>query len=164
MVAAVVLPKRDLVPRVHAVGSTFVFSGPLHPAELGAAIVSADIHLSAEQQERAERLRKQIVHIQNRMVELQLPVASLASTPIWFVWTGGLTEAVQLVQRLMDDGFYANTSAFPAVPIGKGGVRFTNTLYHSIDQIDALLDSLARHAPGLVSTDEVDLRQPIAGD
>lgn len=162
--AAVVFPRRDLVPRVHAAGSTFVFSGPLHPAELGAAIASADIHLSQEQRERAARLRAQITHIQHRMVEMQLPVASLAATPIWFIWTGGLTEAVELVTRLMDDGYYANTSAFPAVPMGRGGVRFTNTLYHTTEQIDGLLDSLSRHAPGLVDVADRGVNLALAGD
>jgi 7-keto-8-aminopelargonate synthetase-like enzyme len=148
--AAVVFPDPAMVRRVQVAGGTFVFSGPLHPAELGAAVASADIHLSNEQVDRSLRLRRQIRHIQERMVDMQLPAASLAATPIWFVWTGGHLQSIELVQRLMDDGFYANPSAFPAVPMGKGGVRFTNTLYHDLDQIDALLDSLARHAPGLV--------------
>ncbi len=104
-----------------------------------------------EQEERSARLGADIRHIQRRMADLQLPVASVAATPIWFVWTGGHLQAIELVKRLMADGFYANPSAFPAVPMGHGGVRFTNTLYHSIDQIDALLDSLARHAPELMT-------------
>ena len=64
----------------------------------------------------------------------------------------------------MGEGFYTNTSAFPAVPIGRGGIRFTNTLYHSLDQIDALLDSLSRHAPGLVDTSAAGDSIAIAGD
>ena len=139
-----------MVDRVQITGGTFVFSGPLHPAELGAAIASAEIHRSEEQTQRASQLRAQISHIQQRMVELQLPIASMAATPIWFIWAGGHNQAVELVARLMDDGYYANPSAFPAVPLGKGGVRFTNTLYHSLEQIDGLLESVARHVPSLV--------------
>ncbi len=147
--AAVAFPNRTMVDRVRITGGTFVFSGPLHPAELGAAIASAEIHRSDEQIQRAAQLQTQISHIQQRLVELQLPIASLAATPIWFIWAGGHNQAVELVSRLMEDGYYANPSAFPAVPLGKGGVRFTNTLYHSLDQIDDLLDSVARHVPTL---------------
>ena len=64
----------------------------------------------------------------------------------------------------MDDGFYANPSAFPAVPMGKGGVRFTNTLYHTIEQIDGLLDSFARNAPGLIDPADVQAAFAVAGD
>jgi 7-keto-8-aminopelargonate synthetase-like enzyme len=162
--AAVVFPDVAMVRRVQVAGSTFMFSGPLHPAELGAAIVSADIHLSDEQVERSLRLREEIAHIQRRLVDLQLPVASVAATPIWFVRTGGHDQCIELTRRLVEDGFYVNPSAFPAVPLGSGGVRFTNTLYHSRDQVDGLLDSLARHTPDLIGASDEAKQLAIAGD
>ena len=60
-------------------------------------------------------------------------------------------------RRLHKDGFYVNPSAFPAVPVRYSGVRFTNTLYHSDEQITGLIESLARHVPELV----VDLDQAV---
>jgi 7-keto-8-aminopelargonate synthetase-like enzyme len=155
--AAIALPDVATVRRLQVTGSTFCFSGPLHPAELGAAIASAEIHLSPEQGERSRRLIDQIGFIQRQLAQLQLPVSSLAATPIWFVRIGAAEAVIELSKRLMADGFYVNPSAFPAVPLGEGGVRFTNTLYHTEDQIVGLLDSLARHVPELAEPSERDV-------
>ncbi|HDH24877.1 MAG TPA: aminotransferase class I/II-fold pyridoxal phosphate-dependent enzyme, partial [Actinobacteria bacterium] len=43
---ALVFPDEKTARRVRTLGGTMTFSGPLHPAELGAALASADIHLS----------------------------------------------------------------------------------------------------------------------
>jgi 7-keto-8-aminopelargonate synthetase-like enzyme len=162
--AAIVFPDEAMVHRVQVAGGTFMFSGPLHPAELGAAVASAKIHLSDEQVDRSRRLRDQISHIQRRLVELQLPVASMSATPIWFIRTGGHDQCIELVRRLVADGYYVNPSAFPAVPLGSGGIRFTNTLYHSIEQIDGLLDSIARNIPDLIGKEARRLDYAVAGD
>ncbi len=57
----------------------------------------------------------------------------------------------------MGDGFYVNASAFPAVPRGQGGVRFTQTLYHSDSQIEAVIESMARHLPEFVEDPAVQI-------
>ena len=46
--AALAFHDAGLARKVLLRGSTFTFSGPIHPAELGAAVVAADIHLSPE--------------------------------------------------------------------------------------------------------------------
>ena len=48
-----------------------------------------------------------------------------------------------------------NPSTFPMVPVGYAGVRFTQTLYHSDEHIEGLLDALGRHVPDLA--DEIDV-------
>jgi hypothetical protein len=37
---------------------------------------------------------------------------------------------------MLDDGFYTNLGAFPAVPIKNTGVRFTITRLHTFEQIE----------------------------
>ena len=39
-----------------------------------------------------------------------------------------------MMQRLMSDGYFLNASAYPAVPLGNAGVRFTQTLHHTPEQ------------------------------
>ena len=158
--AVLVLPDAATKRRLEHTGGTFIFSGPVHPAELGAAVASADIHLSAEHAERQARLNDQIALVQRGLVERQLPTMSLEKTPIWFLKIGSLDGAIELTRRMLDDGFYVNPAPFPAVPVGYEGVRFTQTLYHSDHDLEDLLDAFARHVPDLVDDNQgvVDLR------
>lgn len=158
--AVLVFPDPELAERVQLAGATFIFSGPVHPAELGAAVAAAEIHLSPEHAELQQRLLQQIDRVRDRIVELQLPVKSLARTPIWFVRVGSMDNAMEACRRLMDSGFYANLSAFPAVPVGEDGFRFTQTLYHSDRNLDDFLDAVAHHISDLVvwPEGEIDLR------
>jgi len=52
-----------------------------------------------------------------------------------------------VVEGLLEDGFYTNYGAFPAVPMKHAGVRMTLTLHHRPDDIRALVSSLAQRVP-----------------
>lgn len=158
--AVLVFPDPEVAERVLLTGSTFIFSGPIHPAELGAAVAAADIHLSDEHAERQAELVRQIDHVRDRIVDLQLPVKSLARTPIWFVRIGSFDNAMEACHRLMESGFYVNLSGFPAVPVGEDGFRFTQTLYQSDRDLDDLLDAISQQIRDLVipAEGEIDLR------
>ncbi|MEA3510116.1 MAG: aminotransferase class I/II-fold pyridoxal phosphate-dependent enzyme [Actinomycetota bacterium] len=148
--------------RVQACGGPVTFSGPMQPAGLGAAIASADIHLSAEHAERQSRLLRQIDFVRERLTALGLPVLSLATSPIWFIRIGGVDRVVELLRRLRTAGYYVNPSTFPMVPIGYAGIRFTQTLHHSDEHLEGLLDALGRHVPDLV--DDVDMTIDLRGE
>jgi len=158
--AVLVLPNEEMAEMVLLAGTSFTFAGPLHPAELGAAVAAADIHLSPERDERERDLMKSIDYVRDRLVEHQLPAMSLERTPIWFIRAGSNENTIELGRRLLADGFYTNLSAYPLVPLGTSGIRFTNTLYHTEEHLERFMDSLARHVPGLVvpPDEHVDLR------
>ena len=143
--AAIAFPDPADAQRVQLCGGTLTFSGPLHPAELGAAIAAADIHLSDELVGRQKRLHSQIDLVRDALVSASLPVVALDATPLWFVRVGGINQAIDLARRMLDDGFYLNLASFPAVAPGQSGVRFTHTLYHSDDQIHDMIEALTRH-------------------
>lgn len=143
--SALAFPNSAMAERVQLSGGTLVFSGPLHPAQLGAAIASADIHLSPELEERQAVLQQQIRLMREGLVAADLPVVNTDPTPLWFVRVGGSEHAMELGERMMDDGFYLNFAAFPAVPVGQAGLRLTHTVYHTADQIEAMIESLARN-------------------
>jgi 7-keto-8-aminopelargonate synthetase-like enzyme len=132
---------------------------------LGAAVAAADIHLAAEIDELQERLRRQIGFVRNALVEASLPIVALDPTPIWFVRVGGHAQTMELGRRMLDAGFYLNLASFPAVPAGQSGMRFTHTLYHSDDQILAMIEALSRHLPAVVGEPEfvIDLTALEAG-
>jgi len=148
--AALLFPDSDTARRVWLTGGTLTFSGPIHPAELGSAVAAADIHLSAEHTELQARLIRQIDLVRDLLVESQLPVESLDPTPIWFVRLGRHDQSIELTKRLINDGFYVNPAAFPAVPRRYGGIRFTNTLYQSDDDIRSLIEAMSRHVPDII--------------
>ncbi len=151
----------SLVRRVQLSGGALTFSGPIPPADLGAATASAEIHLSEEHAERQARLIEFIDWGRKEIVARQLPVASLATTPIWFVRVGSAEATGEMIQGLMADGYFLNASAFPAVPVGSAGVRFAQTLHHTPEQFTGLLDAIDSrlHDLGTRADVVVDLRQ-----
>jgi 7-keto-8-aminopelargonate synthetase-like enzyme len=145
--AVLIFGDEDLARRVRLVGGPLTFSGPIPPPDLGSAVASADIHLSAEHQELQARLSSDIEFMRSELVRLGLPVVSMEATPIWFVRVGSTAQCAEMIRRLMADGFYLSIAAYPAVPIGQGGVRFNQSLHHSREQLTDLLEALARHLP-----------------
>ncbi|MCP4306329.1 MAG: aminotransferase class I/II-fold pyridoxal phosphate-dependent enzyme [bacterium] len=139
--------------RVLLCGSTFTFSGPVQVASLGAAIASADIHLSDELATRQGRLSEQIDLVRSLLEAHNLPVVSLDHSPIWFVRIGPTDATTDVIRGLMDDGFYTNPASYPALPLGSAGVRFTHTLYHSDQDLEALIGAIARRV-ALVGKDD----------
>ena len=146
---------------VQWLGATFTFSGPLHPAELGAAVASADIHLSSERDVLAADLDRQMDFVRELLISHKLPVRSLAKTPIWNLRIGPYDNALEFASRLKDEGFYVNLAGFPAVPLREAGIRFTQTLYHSDDHLERFVEAMARHVPELAvrPRGDVDLRE-----
>ncbi len=153
--AALAFPDAAMAERVQMSGGTMVFSGPLHPAQLGAAIASADIHLSPELEERQAVLDHQIKLMRASLLAADLPVVNTDATPLWFVRIGGSEQALELGRRMMDDGFYLNFAAFAAVPVGQAGLRLTHTVYHTDEQIEAMTESLARNFHAIAGKPEI---------
>ncbi len=150
-----IFPDEDQARHVRMLGGTVTFSGPLHPAELGAAVASADIHLSAEHEELRRRIEDRIELTARLLAERDLPVVSDDRTPIWFVKMGSTARTVALSHALMDEGFYANPTDYAAVPLGSAGIRFANSLFHDDDSIVKFADALARHVPDILGDTEV---------
>lgn len=134
----------EMRQRVLLCGSTFTFSGPVQVASLGAAVASADIHLSPEHEVLQERLFQQIGLMGALLAEHDLSVVRSDRSPIWFVKVGPAEATAALVRGLMDDGFYTNPATFPALPLGSAGIRFTQTLHHSDEDIRNLVHAIAR--------------------
>lgn len=158
--AVLVMPNEEFAEMVLLAGTSFTFAGPLHPAELGAAIAAADIHLTSERDDRELRLMRDIDYVRDRLMEHQLPVMSLERTPLWFIRVGSPENTMELGRRLMADGFYTNLAAYPLVPLGTSGIRFTNTLYHTEEHLERFVDALVHHLPDLAAPFEgsVDIR------
>jgi 7-keto-8-aminopelargonate synthetase-like enzyme len=141
--AVLALPDAETARLIRTCGSTMIFSGPLQPALIGAALASARVHLSKELSERQEKLGERI-QLFNALAEARgIPLGSPAATPIRFVKTGDEETTYRLAGDLMSNGFYTNTAVFPAVSKRHGGLRVALTLHQTPDDVRALIDAIA---------------------
>lgn len=144
---AMVFPNAEMWRKVRTAGGPMIFSGPIQPPLLGAAIQSAKIHLSDELPLMQAALRERIELFTDLADEFLIPLASRDVTPIRYVPIGLPAVTHDVIQNVLDDGFYTNLGTFPAVPMKHAGVRATLTLHHTLDDVRGLVDSLARHVP-----------------
>jgi 7-keto-8-aminopelargonate synthetase-like enzyme len=159
---AIVFPNAEWKRKVRTTGGPMIFSGPVQPPLLGAAIQSAKIHLSDELPEMQAALRERIELFTDLANEFYIPLASLDVTPIRYIPLGLPTLTHDVLQRLVDDGHYTNFGTFPAVPMKHTGVRVTLTLHHTLDDVRALVESLAEHVPAaLAEADEAARRRHV---
>lgn len=133
--------------RVRICGGPMVFSGPIQPPMLGAAVASARVHLSPEITARQRALADRVARCNTRLREAGLPLLSDSPSPIFFLGLGLPEVAFDVVERLLADGLYVCASVYPAVPLKRAGIRLTVTAAHRDDEIDRVVDALAAHVP-----------------
>ncbi|MCG8591533.1 MAG: bifunctional aminotransferase class I/II-fold pyridoxal phosphate-dependent enzyme/GNAT family N-acetyltransferase [Proteobacteria bacterium] len=141
---ALVVPTEAVERRVRSCGATMIFAGPLQPAQLGAAIASAELHLSGEVERRQRQLRKQVRYCTRLMEECGLPLYCRDESPIRFLTVGLPRVAREVAQRVRDAGYLASVSHFPAVPMKGAGVRVSLTLHQTRGDIEGLVEALDR--------------------
>ena len=138
---ALALPDAELKVRIRRCGGPMLFSGPIQPPMLGAAVASSDLHLMAEHSAIQAELMRRIDYALAAAAQADLPLATQHRTPVFFIPCDSVEEATDEVRRLINEGFYVCPSAFPAVPVNRPGVRFTITLHNELEDIDALIQT-----------------------
>jgi 7-keto-8-aminopelargonate synthetase-like enzyme len=133
--------------RIRATGGGLVFSGPIQPASLGAAIASARLHLSDELPHLQARLLDQIRTMNELLLARGLPLVAHDEAPVRFIGTGSPRAAYSLAARLVADGYFPNVAVYPAVPMTRAGLRFTVTNHLTADDLTGFADAIARHLP-----------------
>ncbi|MFQ5416163.1 MAG: aminotransferase class I/II-fold pyridoxal phosphate-dependent enzyme [Myxococcota bacterium] len=144
---AIVFPSAELRRKVRSCGGPMIFTGPIQPPMLGAAVASAKIHLSDEITALQRDLLERIRFANRKAKELDLPLASRCEVPIRCVGFGLTLAAVEMTEHLIRRGMFTNPAVFPAVGIKNSGLRFTLTRHHSFDDIQALLETVAEFLP-----------------
>ena len=142
-----IFPNDDIRRKVRNCGGTMIFSGPLQPANLGAIIASAKIHLSEEIVEKQEQMSKRMRFFNSTAKLYNLPLINPTESPIFFIGVGKPEVGYNLVRRLMKEGYYINLSVFPSVSYNNTGLRMPITLHHTLEDIDGLLRCIARNLP-----------------
>ena len=137
----------EMYRKVDIYGGALTYTHPLSPANVGAAIASAKIHLSNEIYQYQAELKELMAHMNKRLIEKNLTNISSPDSPIYFIGGGMNKVTINLVNRILNEGIYVNTATFPVVPNDRSGLRFTLTRHNNKADIDELADALAYHLP-----------------
>jgi 7-keto-8-aminopelargonate synthetase-like enzyme len=154
-----VYPNREWCRRVRTCGGPLITSGPMQPSGLGAAIASANIHLSPEIKTLQQDLMDRILFTRLMLKKYGLPLISESDASIFFIGVSLPKLGYNLVKRMLNAGYYLNLGIFPAVPMKNTGIRFTITRLHSFTQIEEMIHTLARAFPLALKEEGMNLDQ-----
>lgn len=149
--AALVFSNEEDLLRVRRCGGPMLFSGPLQPPLLGAAVASAELHLKPEFERLQQELYERIDRTLALASRLDIHFASNDRTPIFFLRCGPAAETFALAKALRKRDIYVSVSVFPAVPHNRSGIRFTVSLCNSMADVDYLMTTLATEVRKLAS-------------
>lgn len=140
---ALALPNAELKDRIRRCGGPMVFSGPIPPAGLGAALASARLHLEPEFAHMQVELSDRIESARTLLGERGLSLATDDATPIFMLHYDAIWEVTHVVRSLRERGFFCCPSTFPAVPMNKPSIRFTVSRHNSLCDIRELVEHLS---------------------
>lgn len=138
--------------RVRKAGLPLIFSGPIQPPMLGAAIASARIHLSPEIEGLQAELQQRIAFANRTARDLDLPLVRDTEVPIRYVGTCMGAAALDLVAKLLEHGVCVNPATFPAVGSRRAGARFTITRHQTEEDIHTTLEAIAQMLPASLAS------------
>ena len=137
------LPDRELGARIRRCGGPMLFSGPIQPPMLGAAVGSARLHLDDQfprlQAELADRLSVCV----SELAAAKVALTTLDRSPIFQAQCDSPRIAFAVAERMKARGFYCCVCVFPAVPMNRPGLRFTVTRHNHFDDITPFVSALA---------------------
>lgn len=120
---------------------TFVYTTAMPPA-LAAAAREA-VHLARAEEWRREKLRALIARFRTGAAQLGLPLMASRSA-IQPIVLGDAERAAAASRMLEQNGLLVTAIRPPTVPAGKARLRVTLSAAHESDDVDRLLDALAR--------------------
>ena len=138
---------KEIIRKVKTCGSNLIFSGPIQPPMLGASIASAKIHLSNEVTVLQSDLKKKIEYCDQLIRAKKLPYVFPSGSPIMYLALGLPKTGYNMINRLMEEGFYVDTGLFPAVSIKRTGIRIPINVNQRFEDIEKLIAAIEYHYP-----------------
>jgi 7-keto-8-aminopelargonate synthetase-like enzyme len=144
---ALICPDPEMRGLVRRCGGPMLFSGPIPPPMLGAAVASADLHLGPGLADLQASLLDRIDLVRTLSRELGIRYVNADRSPIFFAPCGTLKALFPVVQALLGRGMFVCPGGFPAVAKNQSGVRFTVSTANTMDDIRLFLEALADELP-----------------
>jgi len=123
---------------------SFIFTCALPPPQVAAA--RAALHVLQAEPWRRERLASNAARLRGRLAERGVSTAPSASHIVPVV-VGESRAAMELCERLLGRGFYAQGIRYPSVAEGTARLRITPMATHTSEEIDALASAVAAELP-----------------
>ena len=120
---------------------SYIYTTAMPAAVAAATLASLDIVRYAD--ERRQRLRENIAAFRAGVAALDLALLD-SETAIQGIVVGDNAAATRLSEALFDAGFLVTAIRPPTVPEGTARLRLTLSAAHTAEQIERLLDALAR--------------------
>lgn len=143
--ATLLCKNQKLRDKIKNFGGPLTFSAQLEPASVGAAIASANIHLSPEITIRQKELAEKIDYFNQLLSQGNLPIISKNDSPVFFLGMGTPISSYNFVHRLFNEGFFLNLGIYPAVPIKNTGIRITLSSHNQKQDIHELAEAMKYH-------------------
>lgn len=156
--AVIIFPTKEMAQKVRNCGAPLITSGPMQPAQLGAAIAAAKIHLTDEIYEMQADLQDNIRFANLMLKKYKLPVIAPSDAAVFFVGVSLPKLGYNMVKRMLNEGYYVNLGIFPAVPMKNTGIRFTITRLHTFTQIENMIEAIARELPLAMQEEGITLK------
>ncbi len=138
----IIFPNAEWAERGRLFGQTLLFSAPVSPPILGAAIASAKIHLSENLSTLQDELKDRIRYFREKCEQSGILVTTEDETPIQFIEVGENSKVYDMVKKLMERGIYVTIAAYPSMPKKHGGLRINITRHSTFEDIDYLVEQL----------------------
>ena len=145
---ALVFSRQELKDRVHMCGGPLIFSGPVQPPMLGAAVAAAHLHLSPELARMQAELTQRILYARELAEQVGVRFISQDATPIFFLPHDSPQWARAAARAFWSEGIYVCPVNFPAVPVNMPGIRFSITRHNEFSDIDRFMEIALRLQPG----------------
>ncbi|MFT4972654.1 MAG: 7-keto-8-aminopelargonate synthetase-like enzyme [Saprospiraceae bacterium] len=152
---AIICPNKETEEMLRLCGASLMFSGPVQPPMLGAAIASAKIHLSGEIEGFQKGLERNMTLFRELIQQNDLPLLGEGRTPIFYIGIGKKEHGFRMIQRLMERGFYTSIGIYPGVPLHRTGVRVTINENHTETQIRGLMEVIMEELQSLFKDENI---------
>jgi 7-keto-8-aminopelargonate synthetase-like enzyme len=140
---ALVLGTEEARAKLRAEAEPMLLSGGLHPGMLGRALAATELHLEPRFALRQAALATRVELATTLALEAGVPLAAAEGAPIFFVPVGPTVPTLAVLQELRRAGYLAGAGVFPAVPLDRGGLRFTVSVETHPADLSGFVDTLS---------------------
>jgi glycine C-acetyltransferase len=135
-----VAARKEIVGWLRQRSRPYLFSNSIAPPVAAATLKVLELLESS--QELRDRVHANARYFRERMQRLGFDLLP-GEHPIIPVMLGEAPLAVQLAERMQDDGVYVVAFSFPVVPHGKARIRTQMSAAHSTSQLDRVVSAFA---------------------
>ncbi len=133
--------RKEIVDYLRQRSRPYLFSNTLAPSIVAASIAALDILMSSDDLQ--QKLLRNTQLFRNGMREKGFQVSD-ENHPIVPIILGDARVAVEMAQKLFDEGIYVVAFSYPVVPMGKARVRVQISAAHSEEDIRYAIEAFAK--------------------